>query len=420
MIKEVKGKYRVRVEGALTVSTREDAERFERLAKAALERARREYGMGISACPTMRALIPEFIREQRTTRGNTEGTLKSYERRLLRFAVDLSQGAGDVAIDCVPAADLRHWIDGRLEAKGNKGKYQESKTISREVVNNDLKLLANFSRWCARREYCRLGDMSVLSVPLLRLKGRAHRGRNKPRGLDPGDFMELLRKLREGGRYVHLEIVLRGMVLFGARPKALFLLTWGDVTMPTRRWAGKVALPGLKEGIVADVPVEWGSKKHELLSQSRARLQLWHGVRCSKRRPVFCTLRGRAGVKAAMRYGWTAAVYGKVLARAVECCGWGTGGRRFTAYMARHSAVTWLARMGLPAVVIQHYAKHLRVSTQDVYRWTSGEEAAPAYEAVEAIMGGKAGPVLRVPDEGWVKEQFAIDEMIKEITASVQ
>lgn len=216
------------------------------------------------------------------------------------------------------------------------------------------------------------------------------RGANKrsARILEPSELAEAVFSLTRGG-FPHVAAVLRGMVLFGARPAALFKMRVSDVTLFGLR-EGVVSIPGVKGGDRVEVPMPRGSRRAELVWDLE---EVWTDVRGRSRvvrspaKPLFPSRRFKS---AENRYGWTSSSYAAALKSALEEC----GAPSFRAYDVRHSAVTWLARSGAPEVVIQHYAKHLSVGTQRVYRHTTGQVAAPAYDHVETILDGVNTPVF--------------------------
>lgn len=376
------GKFQVRHEVKMIVDTQHDSDRLAGLIDQALDDARKEYHRGKIPCPTIREALPEFIKFLSVEQGNDPGTIKRTRRRLLRFAEDLGGEASDIKAPDIRRDDLHAWMQRRLADKGKRYKREGGKGITKDVVNSELGTLQFFARWCHQQGYCK-SDLDLFAVPRFRVRGKI-KGRWAPRALSVPAFMEIMDKLRVADPTV--EIILRGMLLFGARPEAMFAMDWSDVDFPEGEAAGVVRVPAVKYGVESAVPVRRGSRAHLLLVEARENWGKFHGRRPlpHEHKPVFTT---RAARSTRRPMGWTTSNFDAALERAVKKAGIKN---RFTAYDARHCALTWLADKGLKDVEIQHYAKHLRVSTQEIYRWTSGIAAASAYSAMEKIVDGAA------------------------------
>lgn len=380
---ETKSEFKVRREVRRSFRSAEEAERYRRLVDSALERAGREFSFGLSACPTIRELLEEYLREKRVCRHNVPATQRRERSALLRFARELSRGAGDVAVDRITRADLVEWLERRLAEPGHRGAHHDGRTVSRDSVRGDLKILRQFATWCFERHYCGR-DLELFGVPFESSPG-SRDGRHPPRALPLHSFREALRRVEAEAPLV--SIVLRAMILLGARPAAVFRLCWRDVVLPQGGSAGQVSVPGVKGGLRVDVPVAAGSRLEAILRRARELYRQARGRWPTRAQPVFVRVRGAA---------WTTDAYDHALAEAVRRAGVAV---RFTSYTARHTAVTELARRGVSPAAIQHYAKHLRVSTQEIYRHTVNADALPAYAEIERMSVMPDDSPKLVPDE---------------------
>ena len=368
------GNWQVRREFSLTVASEADAKNVDRLVDQAHTQILRDIEAGKKACPTIREALDAFIDHQQVFRRNRQQTLVRYRRRLLRFADDLGGDARDLTVIDITREAIQDWIKRRMREKGHAGKYEDSKTICPDYLNQDLAALRRFARWCAECGYC------SLAIPLFAVSPITHKTTKKPRALIAPKFQAILTAVREIAP--HVAIILRAMVLAGARPEALFALDWHDVQLPEGKHNGTLLVKAMKGSPEAEAPIKRGGKLHLLLLEARETWKKFHGryPRPSERKPVFCTRRGRSAKRP---YGWTTSTYDDALARACRKAGIR---ERFTSYVARHSAITYLGDEGLSTAAIQHYAKHLLPSTQAKYLWTTGRAALPAYEAIEGFV----------------------------------
>lgn len=373
-VRELKsGKYRVRCELDLQVDDRESAVRLDKIASSAIEYAKRRYFRGDRPCTSILEAMERFLDQQSVFNENSAQTLSAYRRRLNMFA----RAFGDRPIDDISRDELHLWIRERLGSRGKKRAHAPGSGVSRDTVNNDLKALRAFCKWSAECGYAPAG-IEIMTVPLLRVRGKISGNRFPPRAMVRQNFLRILRRIsRESA---HVGLVLRAMLLLGARPEALFALVWRDVQLP-RAGIGSVRLGPLKGGAEGSVPIRPGSHAEKLFRDARSIFRRHHGrVRAGD--PVFCTRRGRSRRR---RLGWTTDSYDHQLA--AICSRLGIIG--FSAYAARHSAVTWLQQQpGVSPAAVQAYARHLRVSTQEAYSHRSGVDGEPAYEAMEGIVGG--------------------------------
>lgn len=387
------GRFRVRAELSMTVDSHEEAERLDRLLASALDDAKRRFLRGDRPCCSIREIMEDFLDQQEIWRGNSKSTIAAYRRRLEMFA----DAFGDKPLDRIAREELQEWIRRRVAQKGKRRRYHPGKGVSRDTVNNDLKALRRFCDWAAECGHAPAG-LEIMTVPKLHVKGKIRGNRFPPRALVRQNFMHILRRIRKAAP--HVALVLRAMLLLGGRPEAIFALRWRDVELP-RGGNGEVKMPPLKGGAEGSVPVACGSHLHDVFTEARQIFRKFHGRRPNNDDPVFCTMRGRSRRRA---LGWKTDVYGHELDRV--CSKLGIEG--FTAYTARHSAVTWLQQQpGVSNAAVQAYARHLRVSTQDAYSHRSGADGEPAYHAMESVLGRHSGRKRGVPENGDMEDMVS-------------
>lgn len=375
----------VRREIRRTGLSRAEAERLDDLLDRAHRQALLDYSLGLSGCPTILEAMENFLADPLQFPAVSDGRKRYYRRVLARFARDCSRGAGDIAVDCIARKDLDAYVAARSAERGNRGKYVPSDRISYATLANELKALQAFARWCCQRKYCSY-DQDVLRLSVKRVPKRHRRhDRYPPRARHERDFAGILRRIRKARP--DLALVLEGMILIGARPEAVCLCSESSVVEPGCGEDGWVEVPALKGGVETHRPVWDGSVVESWLERVRDQATAVYrrvGMRRSRRKPLIPNTRGNR---------WTSSAFARALHDTCRRCG--VDG--FTSYVARHSAITWLKRRGVPAVAIMHYAKHLQISTQDIYDWTSGEEARQAYEVIERIMSPRGA---RPADQG--------------------
>lgn len=359
---------------------RDEAERLDALLESAQSRALADWGIGLSSCPGIRESLEAFLADFDGGKSLSKSRRRDYRRVLTRFASDLSRGAGDISVDSITTVDLSRWIAARARDPGNRGKYVESNTVSPLTIRDELSMLRCFARWCARRRWCSL-DLDVFRVrmPAPRVNKRCNR--YPPRAMTESGLMRIMTRLRT----LHSPVwtVLRLMMLIGARPQAVLALRRGDVTMPTNERRGTVRIIGLKGGMPTERAYKLGDLTDEALrlalDEGRDRLTRL-GKRASKHSLLIPAPRG--GV-------WSVSNFDQTLSRVCRAHNLG----RITPYTVRHSALTWLKQRGVSQASIMHYAKHLQMSTQEIYDWSSGELAGEAYAVMEEIIDGRVSTV---------------------------
>lgn len=382
-VKETKNGYTVRREVRKTGLSLEDAERLDALLARANETALRDFGLGLSGCPTILESLEDFVTDPTVFSGVTSKRIDYYRKNLTMFARELSRGAGDISVDAVTLEDLKAWLRLRLAQPGNRGKYVDSKTLDPETAANQIKVLKRFAKWCAESRFCSY-DLDILRLNIKKLrnpKRSKKHNRFPPRAVHERDFLSFLKRLR--GQSPRVEFVLRAMLVHGVRPEAVFLLAKQDYVPPTPGRDGWLAIPDLKGGVPVKRFILHGSYAHEFMSSVCSfadEVYRKTGKRFSARKPLFPNLFGNR---------WVTSAFDRSLSAAVERL---KIGRRYTAYMARHSAVTWLLQRGVSPVAVKFYAKHLSISTQEIYDWTTSAEAAPAYEMIEHILASDRPP----------------------------
>jgi integrase len=339
-----------------------EAERFRRIVRSAALAAKQRWREGMRSCPTIAELAPEFMRYQRAVAGNKPSTLAAHKRRIEAFSL----AWGDRPIDQITRSDVVRWAEQRLRAKGKAGRHKEQSTLDRGYVQQDLRSLRRLVRW--GQEHGHLpANIECAVVPRLSVARRICGGsRHAPQAIVIDRLFEILARLRK--RAPTVERVLRGMFLTGARPGALLELRWRDVQM-SDSGDGSLALRGKKGGADGCIAVRRGGALCGLLQECASQ------GRRGWNRPVFLTARGKR---------WAGKAFQHAVSRACRA----EGIERFTAYVVRHSAMTWLhCTPGVSAAAAQRYARHTRLTTQDCYSHAAGVAGSEAFEAVENALG---------------------------------
>lgn len=383
-------KFEVTLKTRRRVESREEAERLERLLLEARAAAVRQFRNGDRPCISVPEGLEDFLDHQRVIRANGPATVARYAARLGRFAA----AWGETPLVDITREMVCAWQRQRLADPGRRRLYHPDSRVSRDTVNQELKALRRFASWA--RSLGRAPEtLEFMSVPLLTVRGKTCDNRFVPRARPRRDFRRLVMALDKSGHEC-LSYVLRGMLLFVLREEALFRLTPRHVTWPTRESGGQVEIPPLKGGVEGACPVSHGDRKHGLL---RDLVRYWrrvHGRRPRRDEPLFISRRGRSRKRP---LGWSTDAFDHELRRVCDKLGY----RDFTAYQARHSVLSWMQRQpGVSLADIQAAARHLRISTQEVYTHRSGAEGRPAYEAAERFLsrtpdndscgGGSCGP----------------------------
>lgn len=373
------GTYRARREASIPAQTADEAERADAMIRAAIEDAKRRYYRGDRSCIALSdATIADFLAHQSVARANDAKSLASYRARLRRFA----ERFADRPLESIGREKIERWIADRLRAKGHRRRYCPAASLSRDTVNADLKALRAFCRWAISRGLAPAG-LEILSVPTLRVTGKIRGNRYPPRALVRHNFLDILRRINR--KSPQLALVLRGMILLGARPAALFAINRADIQMPTSTSAGSVALRPTKGGAEGSIAIPPGSLREALFRDAIALFARYHGRRPRADDPAFPSRRGKLRSRP---LGWSSATFANALRKA---CG-RLRIRNFSAYTARHSAITWLQQQpGVSAASIQSFARHLQVTTQEAYSHRTGAEAERAYAQMETAMSGESG-----------------------------
>jgi integrase len=367
------GRYRVTTKASATVDTQEDAARLSGILSSAIEQGKQKYATGAAACLALTPdVVAEFLNHQEVSRHNDQTTLASYRRRLGHF---LRQFPGR-PLDSIGRGELEAWIKTRLQTKGSRRLYRPSPTISRDTVAQDIKALRTLCRWAIDNGRAPV-DLKILTVAV-RCKGKTRANRYPPRAIVRHSFLDWERRIHAAAP--HIAIVLRGMLLFGLRPAALFALNRGDAHLPRGSSAGSLMVKGLKGGVEGSIPIPPKSLRESLLKEAFSFFRDRHG-RQRAYDPIFATKRGRSLRRPR---GWTSDSYAHALSALCDRLGIPA---EFRAYTARHSAVTWLQQQpDISPANVQAYARHLRISTQDAYSHRSGADAETAYEEMERAL----------------------------------
>lgn len=380
-VTETKTSLEVRREVRRRFASADEAAQFARLLDEAVEDATQRFERGESPCISIAEGMDDFLSHQKYIEANAASTVGAYRRRLERFVAAF----GNVPLSSITREMVYAWLRDRLGDEGNRRTHHPDRRVCRDTVNQDLKALRRFARWAVEVGRAPSGLDLVLVRPL-KISGKVRGNRFVPKALVRHEFMQIVRALARAG-YEHLAFVLEGMQLFMLREEALFRLTPAHVAMPTRQCAGAIDAPAVKHGPDGSIAVPFGSRKHDLLRRLVEFFRQVHGRQPRKREPLFVTRRGRSTRR---RLGWSTDVFGHELRRVCDRLGYAD----FTAYQARHSIISWLQQQeGVSLADIQAAARHMRISTQEVYSHRSGVDGLSAYEAAERYMSRDADAV---------------------------
>lgn len=368
------GSYSVRIETKRVGLSHVDARRYHAIVDRALDQAARDYEAGLSACPTLREAVQAYLVAPDGGMHLSAARKGFYRRIIDRFARDLAPpGQPDIQLDRVPVHALRQWIATRLAEPGNQGKYNPSPTVAPATVKKEISALKTLARWCANQRWCSL-DLDIFRVHVK--VPRLHKTSNRfpPAGKSPLDLVSALRRIEQVAPDIHRVLVC--VLLMGVRPMAALAIKRGDYSPPTNLHRGRVRLIGLKGGLATERTFQYADLPHDFLESAMcasAETLTKAGRRVDADAPLFPAPRGGF---------WHLSSFDARLARVCKQLRLG----RITPYTLRHSAITWLCQQGVAAQAIRHYAKHLHLSTQDIYDLTSGELARDAYTVIEGIL----------------------------------
>ena len=353
-----------RKEFRMWVETAEEADQVAGLARHHFAAIHRDMALGLSACPTIRSTIDGYIQHLRVIRRVSIGRRKYVRTSLGRFADGLSRGAGDISIDQVSREVLMGWMDRR------------NKKAAATTVNNDLRVLKGYAAWLVNvARKVRRDDLEVFTVEPMRDERYVQGERLEMQTISVAEWGRLKKRIAQVRP--DIELVLRFMLLLGARPAALFRMRWRDVEMPAGKANGHVRVPRLKKGSVKVVPLEEKSATAaglvECMGVCRRVMRLTAG------KPVFCCTTGGGELNPG---GWTSSTFDNQLRR---LCKRLHVRRRFTAYMLRHAAGVWLDERGASSGEMQQYFGHRDSGTQDNYRHATAKIARAAFKFMEEV-----------------------------------
>lgn len=357
------GSYRVRCEINETVKTEDEAARLDKLFSESQARLKADFDSGVRPAATIEDITADFLSYCEITKGVAENTVKNHRRALKLF----SAAWNNPPLTAITVSMLQDFIKERLKDEGYGGL-----TLARGTVRKDLATLKAAAHY-AIRESLAPADLRWLTYSF-----HAAARRSAPAALTIPEFINAMKTLEDAAPYV--AAVLWAMVYYGARPAALFALKWSAVTLPEGKHDGAVRLKALKKGDPSVVPVPSGSARLNVLLKVRNLFNSYHGRTPRSQDPVFCK---KSNVKP-----WDGKAFSTIVFNLVKRLKLPAG---FRAYSARHSAMTWLKQAGVDSSTIQHYAKHKKLATQDIYDHTSGRQAAGAYTELEKITGNAAG-----------------------------
>lgn len=319
--------------------------------KSLVKSFNRNYEIGLSDSATIREAMPRFLKYKSKVDKLKPETISVYENVLIGFAQQLSDGAGDLPLECIDQKMLDEWMIVRCESAGNS-------TIHREVG-----VLKTFGRWCMGRQLC--GALPVAHCLTPRPQSP------DPRFMDMSDLFELLRKIAK--THPHVALPLECMLRLGVRPAAVCALKWGKVKLPGREHSGTAWFKTLKKGEPSICEIFAGGPMHKNLKRSKRIIENRRGLDVRKSFPVYFKSKGA--------YSWTVKSLGRAAADAARK----HGVDDFTPYVIRHSVATYLKQRGLSAVDIQHFMSHKSTKPQEKYDHTSAVDARNAFAIMQGV-----------------------------------
>jgi integrase len=377
------GQFRVRQHISRSVQTQEEAARLDGLLQSAVADALRRYDRGDRQCIAIDdTTIDRFLQYLETDRGNDPKTLQKYRTTLGRLAARFPGRP----LETIASEEVKAWIQSRLKDKGIRRRYNPGPTLSRDTVNIEIKALRAFCRW-AISEHLAPAGLEILAVSPLRIKGKIPGNRYPPRALPMKALLNILSRI--GHAAPQLELVLRGMLLLGARPGALCEMRRRHVRLPTKTTPGMVEIPPLKGGAESAIPIHPNSEIEKLFKEAFRLFRHLHG----RQRHDYPAFPSRWGRSARNPYGWTSDSFAHAVA--TVCRRLEIPPETFTPYTVRHSAVTFLQNTKeVSAAGVQAYAKHAQVTTQEAYSHRTGRDGEAAYNETErALRENKYGVI---------------------------
>jgi integrase len=373
----------VRVEVCRVLPNAEQGRRAEAAIREAADAALKRLDYQLSPAPTILGSLHGFLREQRLVRGNTPAVLKFHERALHMWAAELGgQYGGDIAVDRIRSGDVLDVVE-RLIAGKVDGRRKGAST-----VNQYLGSLKQLGRWATRGSGRR---QIALDMPWLEM-GRLRAPKPQRYAMDLRDFGKLMRRWPRARR--HVAQVVWMVLMTGARPGQMLELKWRDIRRARKGEPGWIRLRASKGGTLEAIRFEVGSPIDDVIEAAREWFREVRGRVPRHYERVFVTVHGR-------RPGWSVQGFANAVRECVRVATRAQRCRRedgFSAYIARHSVLTWLARANVPEDIRAQFAGHRSTRMQEHYTHLSGEDAGEARALVQDAVRLDMRASLRLRD----------------------
>jgi integrase len=349
-----------------TFGSKAERARFALHLESGISGAERKARDGDAPCVTIRGGLDTFLRDSRLGLGRRKCSAKTrqlHRRRLEAFAAAFHNRP----LDAIDRARLERWMEKRVEE------------VSGDTVNAELVSLFAFARW-AQAKGLAPDILPLLRVQKLRVPGKLPgKNRKPPRARDMTELAEALLRLKEAREDMYLFLL--GMAYYGLRPVAVAGLLRQDAA-PARRGDGQLFVRGVKGAPDRHLAAPAGTPRAEWIRDCLAFGRKWGWT--DPRAPLVPNIAGKSGLNPG---GWTTASFDNTLRRLCRRLG-----IKLKPYDIRHSCMTWLLRHGkVGAANSQAFAGHERVDTQNAYNSLVGNEAEPAFRAIEREMGRLLG-----------------------------
>ncbi|MCD7896655.1 MAG: hypothetical protein LUG50_08290, partial [Planctomycetaceae bacterium] len=253
-------------------------------------------------------------------------------------------------------------------------KKRRADGVKSDTIEAELSSLRAFARWAIGSGNAPR-DVPLLSVPKLHSTGKlAGKNWRPPRAREMGEVLREIAMVRAAREDIGL--FLEGIALFGLRPAAVASLRRGDARPPRLGDSGRLFCKGFK-----GEPDRYLGAPENSLRAAWLRDCLALGRRYGRTGKGAPLVPCRSNRSALNPGGWTTATLDNAVARLARRLKIG-----LQPYDIRHTCGAWLKRQQSGT---QHYLGHTRVETQNVYDGIFGNEAEPAFVAVENAIRGR-------------------------------
>lgn len=362
----------IRVELSVTVDSDAAADRARALFRELRSEALMRFHRGDRPAIAITAdTIDRFLLWKEPSSGCGADTLRRIRVRLVSFA----DFFGGRALSLITADDMAAWYRAVASRRGHARRYNRDREgLSPETVQKYLQSLRQFCSWARDVVH---GAPADLPCERFRIRscGKIKGNRYPPKALTYNELLRILRRISD--LHPHVGVVLRSLVLFGARPVQLFRIRWEDYRKPTKKHAGIVHLGACKGAPERSIEIPYGSHKHRVFLQCA---ELF--VKNRRRRHRACDLvfvpvrnTGRGG-------GWSTSVFDH---RVGAICG-ALKIKGFTPYVLRHTLCTLLQQHAVSLASVQATMGHMNVDTQRVYGHRTSTDAVRGLAQVEKLM----------------------------------